>query len=29
MEIKFLGAAKVVTGSNILITTDKHKILGI
>ncbi|HHV27470.1 MAG TPA: MBL fold metallo-hydrolase [Tissierellia bacterium] len=27
MEIKFLGAAKVVTGSNILITTDKYKIL--
>lgn len=27
MEIKFLGAAKVVTGSNILITTDRYKIL--
>ena len=27
MEIKFLGAAKVVTGSNVLITTDKYKIL--
>ncbi|MBV1820196.1 MBL fold metallo-hydrolase, partial [Bacteroidales bacterium MSK.15.36] len=27
MEVKFLGAAKVVTGSNILITTDKYKIL--
>ncbi|WP_129725011.1 MBL fold metallo-hydrolase RNA specificity domain-containing protein [Xylanivirga thermophila] len=27
MNIKFLGAAKVVTGSNILITTDRYKIL--
>jgi metallo-beta-lactamase family protein len=27
VEIKFLGAAKVVTGSNVLITTDKYKIL--
>lgn len=27
MEIKFLGASKVVTGSNFLIETDKYKIL--
>ena len=27
MEIKFLGASKVVTGSNFLIQTDKYKIL--
>lgn len=27
MDIKFCGAAKVVTGSNFLITTDKYKIL--
>ncbi|MTI70697.1 MAG: MBL fold metallo-hydrolase [Firmicutes bacterium] len=27
MKIQFLGASKVVTGSNYLITTDKHKIL--
>lgn len=27
MEIQFLGAAKVVTGSNILISTGKYKIL--
>lgn len=27
MKIKFLGAAKVVTGSNHMITTDNHKIL--
>ncbi|RKD31212.1 MBL fold metallo-hydrolase RNA specificity domain-containing protein [Thermohalobacter berrensis] len=27
MKIEFLGAAKVVTGSNFLITTDKYKIL--
>ncbi|MCC5910697.1 MAG: MBL fold metallo-hydrolase [Clostridiaceae bacterium] len=27
MKIQFLGAAKVVTGSNILITTGKYKIL--
>lgn len=27
MHIEFLGAANVVTGSNYLITTDKHKIL--
>lgn len=27
MDIKFCGAANVVTGSNFLITTDKHKIL--
>lgn len=27
MKVEFLGAAKVVTGSNILITTDKYKIL--
>lgn len=27
MKVKFLGAAKVVTGSNHLITTDKYKIL--
>ncbi|SCY65663.1 MBL fold metallo-hydrolase RNA specificity domain-containing protein [Alkaliphilus peptidifermentans] len=27
MDIKFLGASKVVTGSNFLITTEKYKIL--
>ena len=27
MDIKFCGAANVVTGSNFLITTDEHKIL--
>lgn len=27
MDIKFCGAAKIVTGSNILITTEKYKIL--
>ncbi|ABR47002.1 RNA-metabolising metallo-beta-lactamase [Alkaliphilus metalliredigens QYMF] len=27
MKIQFFGAAKVVTGSNVLISTDKHKIL--
>lgn len=27
LKIQFLGASQVVTGSNILITTDKHKIL--
>jgi len=27
MDIKFCGAANVVTGSNFLITTDRHKIL--
>src|SRR5690554_4817955 len=27
MDIQFCGAAKVVTGSNYLIATDKHKIL--
>ena len=27
MDIKFYGAAKIVTGSNYLIETDKYKIL--
>ena len=27
MKIEFLGAAKIVTGSNYLITTDKWKLL--